>query len=50
MTPNILDDPAPIAVVTNYGESSIEYHVRCWSRVETYWTPTTPCWRTSRLF
>ena len=37
MTPNILDDPAPIVVVTNYGESSIEYHVRCWSRVETYW-------------
>ena len=37
MTPNILDDPAPAVVVTNYGESSIEYHVRCWSKVETYW-------------
>ena len=36
-TPNILPDPAPVAVVTNYGESSIEYHVRCWSNVGTYW-------------
>ena len=37
MTPDILPDPAPAVVVTNYGESAIEYHVRCWSRVETYW-------------
>ena len=37
MTPGILSDPAPMVVVANYGESSIEYRVRCWSRVETYW-------------
>ena len=37
MTPNILAEPAPAAVVTKYGESAIEYHVRCWSKVETYW-------------
>ena len=36
-TPNILEDPAPVAVVTNYGESAIEYHLRCWSKVDTYW-------------
>ena len=37
MTPDILPDPAPAVVVTNYGESAIEYHVRCWSKVDTYW-------------
>ena len=36
-TPNILPDPAPAAVVTNYGASAIEYHLRCWSKVDTYW-------------
>ena len=36
-TPNILSEPAPAVVVTDYGESAIVYHVRCWSRVETYW-------------
>lgn len=36
-TPNILEDPAPMAVVTNYGDSAIEYHLRCWSGVDTYW-------------
>ena len=37
MTPDLLDSPAPQVVVSAYGESAIEYHVRCWSRVETYW-------------
>ncbi len=37
-TPDILEDPAPEVVLTNFGESAIEYHIRCWSRVETYWT------------
>ena len=27
----------PVVVVTDYGESAVTYHVRCWSRVETYW-------------
>lgn len=37
MTEHILPDPAPQVVVTAYGESAIEYHVRCWSDVEHYW-------------
>ena len=37
MTPNILPEPAPQVVLTDYKDSAIEYHVRCWSKVETYW-------------
>ena len=37
MTEHILPDPAPAVVVTAYGESAIEYHVRCWSDVDHYW-------------
>lgn len=33
----ILADPAPAVVLTNYGESAIEYHVRFWTRTEDYW-------------
>ncbi len=36
-TPNILPDPAPQVVLTAYGESSIEYHVRFWAKTENYW-------------
>ena len=36
-TPNILPDPAPQVVLTAYGESSIEYHVRFWTKTEDYW-------------
>ena len=36
-TPDILPDPAPVVVVTNYDASAIEYHLRCWSKVDTYW-------------
>lgn len=36
-TPNILPDPAPQVVLTAYGESSIEYHVRFWAKTEDYW-------------
>ena len=36
-TPSVLTEPKPQVVVTNYGESAIEYHVRCWSGVDTYW-------------
>ena len=38
MTNNVLTDPAPEVLVSNYGESSIEYHVRCWTSVDDYWT------------
>lgn len=36
-TPYVLDEPAPHVVVTSYGESSIEYHVRFWAPVDTFW-------------
>lgn len=36
-TPNVLTDPAPEVYLTNYGESSIEYMVRCWTAVDDYW-------------
>lgn len=36
-TPNILPDPAPQVVLTGYGESSIQYHVRFWAKTENYW-------------
>lgn len=36
-TPNILPDPAPQVVLTAYGESSIEYHVRFWAGTGDYW-------------
>lgn len=36
-TPNVLEEPAPVVVVTGYGDSSIEYHVRFWTKVEDFW-------------
>ncbi len=36
-TPGILPDPTPQVVLTAYGESAIEYHVRFWTRTEDYW-------------
>lgn len=36
-TPGILEDPAPQVVLTAYGESSIEYHVRFWAKTDGYW-------------
>ena len=35
--PGVLDDPAPEVRLVNYGNSSIEYSVRCWASVEDYW-------------
>ena len=37
MTPNLLADPAPVTRLTNYGESSIEYTLYCWTAVDDYW-------------
>ena len=34
---NVLLEPAPCAVVMNYGESSIEYALRVWVKCEDYW-------------
>ena len=34
---NVLLEPAPQAVVSNYGESAIEYSLRLWTKTEDYW-------------
>ena len=34
---NVLLDPAPMAVVTNYGESAIGYSLRVWVKSTDYW-------------
>ena len=39
-TPHVLEDPPPQVVVTAYGESAIEYHVRFWAPVDAYWDAT----------
>ena len=36
--PGVLDDPAPEVRLVNYGNSSIEYSVRCWASVADYWS------------
>ncbi len=35
--PQILSDPAPVAVVSAYGESSISYCLRVWTATADYW-------------
>ena len=34
---NVLLDPAPMAVISNYGESAIQYSLRIWVKSEHYW-------------
>ncbi len=34
---NVLLEPAPVAVVTSYGESSIQYSLRLWVKNADYW-------------
>ena len=34
---NVLLDPAPAAVVTEYGDSAIRYSLRVWVKTEDYW-------------
>jgi len=36
-TANVLPDPPPQVVLTAYGENSIEYHVRFWTKTSDYW-------------
>ena len=36
--PGVLEDPAPFAALSNYGDSSIEYTLRVWTATEDYWT------------
>ena len=34
---NVLLEPAPVAVITGYGESAINYSLRVWAKTEDYW-------------
>jgi small conductance mechanosensitive channel len=34
---NVLLDPAPSAVIINYGDSAIQYSLRVWVKTEHYW-------------
>ena len=34
---DVLLDPAPVAVITGYGESAIQYSLRVWVKTEKYW-------------
>ena len=36
-TPDILADPAPSVVLTEFGDSAVQYHLRCWTQVSHYW-------------
>ena len=36
-TAGVLADPAPVVVVTNYGDSAVEYNVRFWTNTDDYW-------------
>ena len=36
--PEVLQDPAPFAAVTNYGDHSIAYVLRVWVPTDDYWT------------
>lgn len=33
----VLEDPAPMVVLNSYGDSSIEFRVRFWTKTEDYW-------------
>lgn len=33
----VMLEPAPMAVVTNYGDSAISYELRVWTKAEDYW-------------
>jgi len=37
---NVLLDPAPVAVLLEYGERGILYSLRCWVKTEHYWDVT----------
>ena len=41
-TANVLADPAPVVYVSSYGESSIEYIVRCWTKTCLLYTSPSP--------
>lgn len=36
-TANVLTNPAPAVYLVNYGDSAVEYSVRCWADVDVFW-------------
>jgi len=36
--PGVLDDPAPVILLLNLGDSSVDFAVRPWCRTEDYWS------------
>lgn len=37
-TPHVLADPAPSVYLTEYGNSAIQYSVRCWATPDNFWS------------
>ena len=35
--PAVLKEPTPTVYLSNYGASSIEYTIRCWTAADAYW-------------
>ena len=35
--PRVLDDPAPCAVITGYGNDAVNYSLRVWTKTDDYW-------------
>lgn len=35
--PAVLKEPTPTVYLSNYGASSIEYTIRCWTATDAYW-------------
>jgi small conductance mechanosensitive channel len=33
----VLTDPAPVAVISSYGDSAITYSLRMWVKTDDYW-------------
>ena len=33
----VLMDPAPVAVIANFGEAAVEYSLKVWTKTEDYW-------------
>ena len=36
----VLMDPAPVAVIANFGEAAVEYSLKVWTKTEDYWDVT----------
>ena len=36
--PGVMEDPAPFAALTGYGDNAVSYVVRVWTKTDDYWT------------